>query len=236
MTLLLILPLPNSIASDGDLIHLIETLFIDLARSLITIGDMHTLAPIDNGSRDHLKRSIISSSFILSLLAVEFSPELLAFAVRRADSHQQRLRALADRRTCARVARLYRTLSLVHGALVDGRAIRKRALFYADVALFRAQAASDAALLDCAALLQVPPARLGVHASPRGLVRGALLLNGSDCRQLAHLIPAAGESLQIQVDADVQFILIIEKEVRRLDFIGSMLARLTNPLRLHFKL
>jgi DNA topoisomerase VI subunit A len=159
------------------------------------------------------QQTIFLITSLLLQYKVEFSPELLAFAVRREDSTRHRLRALADRRTCARVARLYRTLSLVHGALVNKSAIRKRSLFYADVALFRAQAASDAALLDCAALLQVPPARLGVHASPRGLVRGSLLLNGSDCRKIAHLIPAAGESIDIQIGDDVRFILIIEKEV-----------------------
>jgi DNA topoisomerase VI subunit A len=108
---------------------------------------------------------------------------------------------------------MYRTLSLVHGALVNSSAIRKRSLFYADVALFRAQAASDAALMDCATLLQVPPARLGVRASPRGLVRGQMLLNGADCSQITTLVPAAGEAMDVQVGVDVRFVLIIEKEV-----------------------
>ena len=132
----------------------------------------------------------------------------------RHDAVAFRWRALSDARTAGRVARIYRTLSLIHGALSSRRIIRKRSVFYADVQLFGAQAASDLALLDCAAMLCVPPSRLGVLASPRGLVRGALLLGDVDCTATTQLVPAAGDGvLQLAVGDDVRFVLVVEKEV-----------------------
>lgn len=154
-------------------------------------------------------------------MTVEFKPELLAWTVRH-DAVAFRWRALSDSRTAGRVARIYRTLSLIHGALSSRRTIRKRAVFYADVQLFGAQAASDLALLDCAAMLCVPPSRLGVLASPRGLVRGALLLGDVDCSAAAQMIPAAGDGVpRLVVGEDVRFVLVVEKEVRAARHLGA---------------
>jgi meiotic recombination protein SPO11 len=187
-------------ASDGDLVHLIEAIFLELGRSLTADSDA--------------RLSVLSAREIAA-----FNPEALAWGLRRdhAASLSFRCRALSDPRTATRVARIYRALSLVHGALTSKRAMRKRSVYYADVQLFGSQSASDAALLDCAALLCVPASRLGVHASPRGLVRGALMLNGVDCSECSQLIPAAGEAdggalPAVHVRDDVRFVLVVEKE------------------------
>ena len=75
---------------------------------------------------------------------------------------------------CRSYTSLLLVLSFVQNLLKSGRTTTTREVYYYYVTHFRSQRECDAAILDCAALLQVPRVALGLAASPKGWFCGCV--------------------------------------------------------------
>jgi len=90
----------------------------------------------------------------------------------------------------ARFARIWAVLSFCYELLAAGRTATQREVYYALTHLFKRQASCNAAILDGAALLGVDRMSLGLFASAKGFVTGALGVRAPgtaeyiDCRTL----------------------------------------------------
>ncbi|KAI9067138.1 DNA topoisomerase IV, alpha subunit [Trametes sanguinea] len=116
-------------------------------------------------------------------------------------------------------AQVFRTLDLMHEALTDDIPTTKRDMYYKDVELFGSQSTVDSLVDDIAATFQVGRADLNVRASPKGLVCGAGLqlhlhsgevLAVSDSEPI--LIPPSEDIERFEVNGDLAWVLIVEKE------------------------
>ncbi|KAI9572046.1 DNA topoisomerase IV alpha subunit [Boletus coccyginus] len=117
------------------------------------------------------------------------------------------------------IAQLLRVMNFAHEALIQDLSVTKRDLFYKDVALFRSQKTVDKLVDDLAATLELNRADLNIRATSKGLVCGSgliiHLLDGQVLRvndSEGTLIPAGEDIERFEVDSDMSWVLVIEKE------------------------
>ncbi|KAF8135570.1 Spo11/DNA topoisomerase VI subunit A [Boletus edulis] len=110
-------------------------------------------------------------------------------------------------------------MNFAHGAVTQDLSLTKRDLFYQDVTLFRSQKTVDKLVDDLAATLELDRADLNIRATSKGLVCGSglviHLLDGealrvNDCE--GTLIPAGEDIERFEVQPDVSWVLVVEKE------------------------
>ncbi|KAF8514257.1 topoisomerase acting in meiosis, partial [Hysterangium stoloniferum] len=116
-------------------------------------------------------------------------------------------------------ARLFRVIDIIHEALLTDTPTTKRDIYYQDVALFKTQSVVDEVVEFLARILEVPRGNLNVRASPKGLFCGSGLrlhlhegsvVQGNDSG--GTLIPSTDDISLIDISAEVNWVLIIEKE------------------------
>ncbi|ETW81048.1 hypothetical protein HETIRDRAFT_319856, partial [Heterobasidion irregulare TC 32-1] len=117
------------------------------------------------------------------------------------------------------LAQLFRIVDLAHQAVVDGIPTTKRDMYYKDVPLFKSQSVVDRFIDDIAATIGVGRADLNVRASSKGLVCGSGLciqLVGDEILRATDsegtLIPTAEDIVRFELEQDVSWVLIVEKE------------------------
>ncbi|EKM54341.1 uncharacterized protein PHACADRAFT_96783, partial [Phanerochaete carnosa HHB-10118-sp] len=119
------------------------------------------------------------------------------------------------------IAQVLRTVELMHEALVTGVPTTKRLvdMYYKDVPLFGSQVVVDKLVDDIAATLSVGRADLNVRASSKGLVSGRGLtmhLYEEDSITVSTsestLIPVSEEIERFEVEDDLSWVLVVEKE------------------------
>ncbi|KAG6372419.1 Spo11/DNA topoisomerase VI subunit A, partial [Boletus reticuloceps] len=117
------------------------------------------------------------------------------------------------------IAQLLRVMNFAHDAVTQDLSLTKRDLFYKDVTLFRSQRTVDKLVDDLAATLELDRADLNIRATSKGLVCGSglviYLLDGealriNDCE--GTLIPAGEDIERFEVQSDVSWVLVVEKE------------------------
>ncbi|KAF7361639.1 hypothetical protein MVEN_00507200 [Mycena venus] len=137
-------------------------------------------------------------------------------------------------------ARLFRVLDLMHEAVVDDVPATKRFciffflssfaltrresdMYYKDVPLFKAQKVVDNLVDDLAATFELDRADLNVRATSKGLVCGSGLIIHLHSGEEVHandtegaLIPVGEDIKAFTVAEDVEWVLIVEKDARRL--------------------
>lgn len=118
-------------------------------------------------------------------------------------------------------AQLFRLLDLSHEALIANEPITKRELFYRDVALFMSQRVVDKLLDDVTASFRLERRDMNIRASSKGLVCGDGLTIGLHRGQeinvditRATLIPVIEDVKFYSISGDIQWVLIVEKEVQ----------------------
>ncbi|OCH93112.1 DNA topoisomerase IV alpha subunit [Obba rivulosa] len=116
-------------------------------------------------------------------------------------------------------AQLLKVVNLLHEALVDDIPTTKRDMYYKDVQLFKSQSVVDRLVDDLAATFELGRADLHVRASSKGLIAGVGLtihLTQGDVIHVntteASLIPASEEISQFEVDSQLSWVLVVEKE------------------------
>ncbi|KAI5123661.1 hypothetical protein M0805_001691 [Coniferiporia weirii] len=116
-------------------------------------------------------------------------------------------------------AQLLRVVGEAHGALISQSPITKRDLFYRDVSLFKGQGTVDTLVDDLAATFSLNRSDLNIRASSKGLYCGSALTihlyNGSTL--VGHdtessLIPPAQDVAKFEINDDIAWILIVEKD------------------------
>ncbi|EIW63071.1 DNA topoisomerase IV alpha subunit [Trametes versicolor FP-101664 SS1] len=116
-------------------------------------------------------------------------------------------------------AQLFKTVDLMHEALLDQVPTTKRDMYYKDVELFGSQSTVDRLVDDLAATLQLSRSDLSVRASAKGLVCGSGLrihLHSGETVELSDsepvLIPLSEDIEQFDVDEGLAWVLVVEKE------------------------
>ncbi|KAI0645380.1 DNA topoisomerase IV alpha subunit [Trametes meyenii] len=116
-------------------------------------------------------------------------------------------------------AQVLRTVDLMHEALTNGVPTTKRDMYYKDVELFGSQPTVDRLVDDLAATLEVGRADLYVRASLKGLICGAGLTIHLRCGEIMHmsdqepaLIPHSEDIERFDVDGELAWVLVVEKE------------------------
>ncbi|GJE94903.1 DNA topoisomerase IV alpha subunit [Phanerochaete sordida] len=118
------------------------------------------------------------------------------------------------------IAQVMKALDLMHEAVVTGVPTTKRDMYYKDVPLFGSQAVINKLVDDIAATLGVRRADLNVRASSKGLVSGkglTIYIHNTDEPVTINpaentLIPLSEEIERFEVDDDLSWVLVIEKE------------------------
>ncbi|TCD62594.1 endodeoxyribonuclease [Steccherinum ochraceum] len=107
----------------------------------------------------------------------------------------------------------------MHQALLNDVPTTKRDVYYKDVTLFKRQSIVDKLVDDIAATMSLCRSDMCIRASPKGLFSGSALtvhlkqggtLYGTDCE--ATLIPTADEIARFDVNDDLRWVLVVEKE------------------------
>ncbi|KAF7976080.1 hypothetical protein HWV62_7642 [Athelia sp. TMB] len=111
-----------------------------------------------------------------------------------------------DPESTSSTAQLFRVLDLTHEALVDDIPATKRDVYYKDVPLFQKQGVVDRLIDDLAATFELERSDLNVGA----------------------LIPVGEDIAELQVDEDLAWVLVVEKEV-----IFLTVSKLATLHRLH---
>jgi len=116
-----------------------------------------------------------------------------------------------------RFARLFGALDAVHRLRDRRRKATQRELFYRAVAeapsLFRKQAHMDAALLDVVGTLEIGRPHLGVFATEKGLVAGAIRFGGQFAGCAASGVAISEALLSNSIDAgEAHCVLVLEKD------------------------
>ncbi|KAI0655961.1 DNA topoisomerase IV alpha subunit [Cubamyces menziesii] len=116
-------------------------------------------------------------------------------------------------------AQLFKTLDLIHEALIDDIPMTKRDMYYNDVDLYGSQSTVDRLVDDLAATWQISRADLSIRASPKGLICGsglAIHLRSGGVVELSSgepaLIPASEDIERFEADNTLAWVLIVEKE------------------------
>ncbi|KDN50717.1 hypothetical protein RSAG8_01215, partial [Rhizoctonia solani AG-8 WAC10335] len=121
--------------------------------------------------------------------------------------------------TLKTIAGALKVAELAHLALKEDTPTTKRDVFYGDVKLFGKQAVVDTLVDDLAVTLGLKRGDLGIKAALKGLFCGSALtlttpkgeiINGLDFEET--LIPTGEDILDIKVDEDLGWVLIVEKE------------------------
>ncbi|KAF9646583.1 DNA topoisomerase IV, alpha subunit [Thelephora ganbajun] len=116
-------------------------------------------------------------------------------------------------------AQLFRVMDIVHEAVINEVPVTKRDIYYRHASLFKTQATVDRLVDDLAATFNVGRADLNVRASPKGLLCGSCIqirledgnvITPSDSE--ACLIPHAEDIAVFDVDPELSWVLIVEKE------------------------
>ncbi|CAE6519454.1 unnamed protein product [Rhizoctonia solani] len=122
--------------------------------------------------------------------------------------------------TLKTIAGALKVAELAHLALKDDIPTTKRDIFYNDVKLFGKQAVVDTMVDDLAVTLGLKRGDLGIKAALKGLFCGSALtlttvkgevIKGMDFEET--LIPTGEDILSVNVDEDLSWALIVEKEV-----------------------
>ncbi|KIK67493.1 hypothetical protein GYMLUDRAFT_69672 [Collybiopsis luxurians FD-317 M1] len=117
------------------------------------------------------------------------------------------------------LAQLFQVMNLVHEASVEQVPATKRDLYYRDVTLFQTQKTVDTLVDDIAASVELERSDLNVRATSKGTFCGAVLsiqlssgeiIHGNDSE--ASLIPVGEDIETFNVDADLAWVLIVEKD------------------------
>ncbi|KIJ18847.1 hypothetical protein PAXINDRAFT_174991 [Paxillus involutus ATCC 200175] len=110
-------------------------------------------------------------------------------------------------------------MNFAHQALEEGLPLTKRDMYYKDVALFNSQKTVDKLVDDLAATLELDRAALNIRATSKGLISGSgliiYLLDGHVLRlndSEGTLIPAGEDIERFEVDGNVAWVLVVEKE------------------------
>ncbi|CAE6427164.1 unnamed protein product [Rhizoctonia solani] len=121
--------------------------------------------------------------------------------------------------TLKTIAGALKVAELSHLALKDDVPTTKRDIFYSDVELFGKQSVSDALVDDLAATLGLTRGDLGIRAALKGLFCGSALtlttskgeiIRGMDFEET--LIPVGEDIVNVNIDKDLAWALIVEKE------------------------
>ncbi|KAJ1307298.1 hypothetical protein OPQ81_001408 [Rhizoctonia solani] len=121
--------------------------------------------------------------------------------------------------TLKTIAGVLKVAELAHLALKDEIPTTKRDIFYNDVKLFGKQSVVDTLVDDLAVTLGLKRGDLGIKAALKGLFCGSALtlttvkgevIKGMDFEET--LIPAGEDILSVNVDEDLNWVLIVEKE------------------------
>ncbi|KAG7091079.1 hypothetical protein E1B28_010136 [Marasmius oreades] len=121
--------------------------------------------------------------------------------------------------TATTVAQIFKVLSYMHEAVIDGIPATKRDIYYRDVSLFKNQRVVDNLVDDIAASLDLERSDLKIRATAKGTFCGSGLtihlingeiLSGSDSE--ASLVPAGEDIESFSVDDDVEWVLVVEKD------------------------
>ncbi|KZP09889.1 DNA topoisomerase IV, alpha subunit [Athelia psychrophila] len=107
----------------------------------------------------------------------------------------------------------------MHEALVYNIPITKRDIYYRDVPLFQTQAVVDSLIDDIAADMGLDKTQLNIRASAKGLVCGGDLVMYLKSGGVTHtstsegtLIPAGEDISRFEVNPDIAWVLVVEKE------------------------
>ncbi|KAI0633406.1 DNA topoisomerase IV alpha subunit [Trametes polyzona] len=151
---------------------------------------------------------------------------LLRLANRRKEPSESvsptRTLAMPQRTGCSSArpfAQLFRTVDLMHEALVDEVPTTKRDMYYKDVELYGSQSTVDRLVDDLAATCQLSRADFSVRAASKGLVCGSgviIRLRSGETVELGDsepaLIPHAEDVQSFEVDSRLAWVLVVEKE------------------------
>ncbi|KAF9227465.1 DNA topoisomerase IV, alpha subunit [Gyrodon lividus] len=117
------------------------------------------------------------------------------------------------------IAQFLRVMNFAHEALEEGLPLTKRDMYYKDIALFNSQKTVDRLVDDLAATLKLDRADLNIRATSKGLICGSSLViyfvDGHVLRlddSEGTLIPAGEDIERFEVEGDVAWVLVVEKE------------------------
>ncbi|KAI0371147.1 DNA topoisomerase IV, alpha subunit [Pilatotrama ljubarskyi] len=116
-------------------------------------------------------------------------------------------------------AQIFRTVDLMHEALLDDVPTTKRDIYYKDVHLYGSQSTVDRLVDDLAATFQLGRSDLNVRASSKGLICGTGLiihLRSGEAVELSDsessLVPHSEDIERFETSGDLAWVLIVEKE------------------------
>ncbi|CAE6434409.1 unnamed protein product [Rhizoctonia solani] len=145
----------------------------------------------------------------------------LASCRKKSDTNRVRKIVWPSKRTptLKTIAGILKVAELAHLALKEEVPTTKRDVFYGDVKLFGKQAVVDTLVDDLAATLGLKRGDLGIKAALKGLFCGSALtlttakgevIKGLDFEET--LIPTGEDIINVNVDEDLSWVLIVEKE------------------------
>ncbi|KAJ3737480.1 DNA topoisomerase IV alpha subunit [Lentinula guzmanii] len=118
-----------------------------------------------------------------------------------------------------KLAQLFKVVDSMHEAVIERVPVTKRDIYYRDVPLFKDQRIVDTIVDDVAASLKLERSDLNVRATSKGIFCGSTLsiylssgdiVCGNDSE--ASLIPVGEEVKTFNVDEDLAWVLIVEKD------------------------
>ncbi|KAH9855196.1 DNA topoisomerase IV alpha subunit [Lenzites betulinus] len=110
------------------------------------------------------------------------------------------------------IAQLFRTMDLMHEAVIDDIPTTKRDMYYKDVELFGSQSTVDKLVDDLAATFQLSRADLNVRASCKGLICGPSLKIHLRNGEIPALVPHSEDIQRFEVGNELAWVLVVEKE------------------------